>query len=67
MTQVNINDPHASDVVETTPAGHTHTAAPADTSSAVVSGINFLTLLVVLAVAVVVLYLVFQFLAPLTR
>ena len=67
MTQVNINEPRSTDVVETTPAGHTHTTAPADTGSAVASGINFLTLLVVLAVAVVVLYLVFQFLAPLTR
>ena len=67
MTQVNINDPHNTEVVETTPAGHTHTTAPADTGAAVASGINFLTLLIVLAVAVVVLYLIFQFLAPLTR
>ncbi len=67
MTQVNVNEPRGSDVVETTPAGHAHTTAPADTGSAVAAGINFLTLLVVLAVAVVVLYLVFQFLAPLTR
>jgi hypothetical protein len=67
MTQVNINDPHASDVVETTPAGHAHTTAPADTGNAVAAGFNFLTLLVVLAVAVVVLYFLFQFLAPLTR
>ncbi len=67
MAQININEPHTSDVVETTPVGHTHTTAPADTGSAVASGINFLTLLVVLSVAVVVLYLVFQFLAPLAR
>ncbi len=67
MTQVNVNEPRGTEVVETTPAGHTHTAAPADTGSTVAAGINFLTLLVVLAVAVVVLYMVFQFLAPLTR
>jgi hypothetical protein len=65
MTQINVNEPRGTDVVETTP--HTHATAPADTGNAVASGINFLTLLVVLAVAVVVLYFVFQLLAPLTR
>ncbi len=67
MTQVNVNEPRGTEVVETTPVGHAQTTAPADTGSTVAAGINFLTLLVVLAVAVVVLYLVFQFLAPLTR
>jgi hypothetical protein len=65
IAQININEPRGTEVVETTP--HTHTTAPADTSNAVASGINFLTLLFVLAVAVVVLYFLFQFFAPLAR
>ncbi len=67
MAQVNINDPRGPEVVETTPVATTSSAPAASSANTAVAGINFLTLIVVLGVAVVVLYFLFQFLAPMAR
>jgi hypothetical protein len=65
MTQVNINDPNGPEVVESTPA-HTHgTPAAADTGHTVASGINLITTIVILVVAVVLVYFLFQLILPL--
>ena len=62
MAQININEPSGPEVVET--PTHTHpTATGADHS--VASGINMVTTLVILAVAVVLIYFLFQFALPL--
>jgi hypothetical protein len=61
VTQVNINDPNGPEVVERAPA-------PVRTDSgaghAAAAGINLITTLVVLAVAVVIVWLIFQMIMP---
>jgi hypothetical protein len=62
VTQVNINDPNGGDAVERP------VTAPATTDQgaghAVAAGINLITVLVVLAVALVIVWLIFQMIVP---
>ena len=64
MTQINVNDPNpdpnAPRVVETTP---TRSAADS-TGHSVAAGINLVTTLVVLAVALVLMYFIYQMVMP---
>jgi hypothetical protein len=63
VTQVNINDPGGGDVVER-PAAAPVERADAGAGHAVASGINLITMLVVLAVAIVIVYMIFQMVMP---
>ena len=62
MSQININqpDPDAPRTVETTPAQTT----PESTGNSVAAGINMVTTLIVLAVALVIMYFLYQMVMP---
>jgi hypothetical protein len=65
VTQVNINDPDGPRNVDSAPV--THTTSDSGTGHAIASGINLITTLVVLAVALVIVYFIFQMIVPLIR
>ena len=67
MTQINVNDPDGN--VERTPVQPVApvTRSDAGTGHAVAAGINLITTLVVLAVAIVLVYLIFQMIMPMVR
>ena len=70
MTQINVNDPdpNTPQVVNTTPATpQVVNTTPTTTdhgSSGVAAGINLVTTLVVLAVALVLMYFIYQMVMP---
>ena len=64
MAQINVNDPDPNrQVVQTTPAA----PAQGDGSNNVAAGINMITTLIVLAVALVLVYFIFQMVMPMIR
>lgn len=63
MTQVNINDPNGGDPVER-PVVERPATTDQGAGHAVAAGINLITVLVVLAVALVIVWLIFQMIVP---
>ena len=68
MAQININDPNGANApVQTTPVQTTPVHTDSGTGHAVASGINLITTVVVLAVALVIVWLIFQMVMPMIR
>ena len=64
MAQINVNDPDPNrPVVQPTPVA----PAQGDGSNNVAAGINMITTLIVLAVALVLVYFIFQMVMPMIR
>ena len=66
MTQINVNEPGG---VEGTPVVPAQTPATTDSGAghAAAAGINLITTLIVLAVALVLVYFIFQMVMPMIR
>jgi hypothetical protein len=64
VTQVNINDPNGGDAVERPVVERPAATTDQGAGHAVAAGINLITVLVVLAVALVIVWLIFQMIVP---